>query len=116
VKAIAGSEVTLDGPGFGQFRAPSIDGLKVGQKLTAAIRPEKLSLTASRPGGAFVEGTITASAYLGDRSHHHVFVKGRTTPISVASQNVDRSMNGSLDISKPVYVTWDPRSLILLRN
>ncbi len=116
VRSVAGNEVTLDGPGFGQFRAPAIDGLKTGQKLTAAIRPEKLSLTASRPGANYVEGTIKASAYLGDRSHHHVHVKGRPTPVAVAAQNMDRSMTIGIDPSKPVYVTWDPRSLILLKS
>jgi spermidine/putrescine transport system ATP-binding protein/putrescine transport system ATP-binding protein len=49
VRAINGDEVTLEGPGFGQFKAPATDGLKVGQKITAAVRPEKLSLTGSKP-------------------------------------------------------------------
>jgi spermidine/putrescine transport system ATP-binding protein/putrescine transport system ATP-binding protein len=116
VKAIAGSEVTLEGPGFGQFRAPAIDGLKVGQKIAAAIRPEKLTLTASKPSGAYVEGTIKASAYLGDRSHFHVHIKGRETPLSVAAQNVDRAMDPGADLARTVYVGWEPRSLILLKS
>ena len=63
---------------------------------------------------ACIEGSIKASAYLGDRSHYHVHVKGRATPIYVAAQNAD---GGSvLDIAKPVYVSWQPASLILLRN
>jgi spermidine/putrescine transport system ATP-binding protein/putrescine transport system ATP-binding protein len=115
VRAINGNDVTLEGAGFGQFKAHAIDGLKVGQKITAAIRPEKLSLTASRPSGAFVEGTIQASAYLGDRSHHHVHIKGREAPLSVAAQNVDRSMTSSIDSARAVYVSWDPSSMILLK-
>jgi spermidine/putrescine ABC transporter ATP-binding subunit len=116
VRAINGSEATLDGPGFGQFRAPTIDGLKVGQKITAAIRPEKLTLTASRPSGAFVEGKIKATAYLGDRNHFHVHIKGREAPLSVAAQNVDRAMGSGFDPAAAVYVGWDPRSLILLKS
>ncbi len=116
VKALGG-EVTLDAPGFGQFKARSIDGLKAGDKLTAAIRPEKLNLTASKPaGGASVEGTIKASAYLGDRSQYHVFVKGRDIPLYVAAQNVDRAAGSGIDPAKPVYVTWDPGALILLKS
>lgn len=115
VRAINGNEVTLEGAGFGQFKAPAIDGLKVGQKVTAAIRPEKLTLTANKPSGAFVEGTIKASAYLGDRSHHHVHVKGRETPLSVSAQNMDRSLASSIEPSRTVYVSWDPSSLILLK-
>ncbi len=115
VKSVAGNEAILDATGFGQMKAEVIDGLKTGDRLVAALRPEKLSLTANRPaGGAFVEGSIKASAYLGDRSQYHVMIKGRTAPLYVASQNADR-LSG-LDISKPVYVTWDPHSLILLRN
>ncbi|NOT42531.1 MAG: ABC transporter ATP-binding protein [Alphaproteobacteria bacterium] len=116
VRAINGGEATLEGPGFGQFKAPAIDGLKAGQKITAAIRPEKLSLTASRPSGTHVEGTIKASAYLGDRSHFHVHIKGRETPLSVAAQNVDRAMTTGFDPARAVYVSWDPRSLILLKS
>jgi len=116
VRAVNGSEATLDGPGFGQFRAPAIDGLKVGQKINAAIRPEKLTLTTNRPSGTHVEGTIKATAYLGDRNHFHVHIKGRETPLAVSAQNVDRAMGASFDPARPVYVGWDPRSLILLKS
>ena len=114
VKSISGDEATLEGVGFGQIKAPTIEGLKQGEKLVAALRPEKLSLSTTRPGGSFVEGTIKASAYLGDRSQFHVFVKGRSNPIYVAAHNVDNI--AALDSAKSVFVTWDPRSLILLRH
>jgi spermidine/putrescine ABC transporter ATP-binding subunit len=117
VKSVGGGEATLEGAGFGQFRAPALDGLKPGDKITAAIRPEKLNLTSEKPAAsAFVEGKIEAAAYLGDRSHYQVFVKGREAPVSVAAQNADRSMASGFDAAKPVYVAWDPRSLILLRG
>ena len=116
VRAISSGEATLEGAGFGQFKA-SGDNLKVGEKITAAIRPEKLSLMGQKPsGGAFVEGSIKAAAYLGDRSHYQVFVKGRDEPVSVAAQNVERAMAGGFDPAKPVYITWDPKSLILLKS
>jgi spermidine/putrescine transport system ATP-binding protein/putrescine transport system ATP-binding protein len=116
VKGVSGSEATLEGAGFGQFKAPA-NSLKVGEKIVAAIRPEKLSLTGTRPtGGAFVEGTIRAAAYLGDRSHYQVFVKGRDAPVSVAAQNVERAMASGFDPAKPVYIVWDPKSLILLKS
>ena len=116
VKGVSGNEATLEGAGFGQFKAPA-NSLKVGEKIVAAIRPEKLSLTGSKPGGgAFVEGTIRAAAYLGDRSHYQVFVKGRDAPVSVAAQNVERAMASGFDPAKPVYIVWDPKSLILLKS
>jgi spermidine/putrescine ABC transporter ATP-binding subunit len=117
VKSVGGGEATLDGPGFGAFTAQAIDGIKAGDKIVAAIRPEKLSLTGARPSsGAFVEGMIKASAYLGDRSNHLVHIKGRDEPLSVAAQNVERAMNGGVDAGKPVFVIWDPKSLILLKS
>ena len=115
VKSISGSEITLDAAALGHLKAGAIDGIKVGDKIFAALRPEKLTISSSRPGGSpSLEGTIKASAYLGDRSQYHVYVKGRATPIYVAAQNVERG--SSLDISRPVYVSWDPKSLIVLKN
>jgi spermidine/putrescine transport system ATP-binding protein/putrescine transport system ATP-binding protein len=117
VRSVANGEAILDAAGFGQLRAPAIPGLKQGDKVVAAIRPEKLSLLGTKPGGGpFVEGSIKASAYLGDRSQYQVFVKGRNEPVYVAAQNVERAMAGGFDPDKPVYLTWDPRSLILLKS
>ncbi len=117
VKSVSSSEAMLEGPGFGSFTAQTIEGIKAGDKIFAAVRPEKLSLTISKPSsGAYVEGMIKASAYLGDRSHHQVFIKGREEPVAVAAQNEERAMSAGFDASKPVYVTWNPKSLILLKS
>jgi len=115
VKSVSGSDVTLDTQGFGQVAAQGIDGLSAGDKVVAALRPEKVHISTSKPSSGFaVEGTIRASAYLGDRSQYHVFVKGRTTPMYVAAANVERFAD--LDVSKTVYISWDTPSLIILRN
>ena len=115
VKSIAGEEVTLEAAAIGTMRARAIPDVKAGDKLFVAIRPENLHLSGNRPStDSCVEGSIKASAYLGDRSQYHVHVKGRSTPLYVAAQNADG--NSVIDISKPVYVSWNPSSLILLRN
>jgi spermidine/putrescine transport system ATP-binding protein/putrescine transport system ATP-binding protein len=114
VKAISGNDLTLDSQGFGQIMAQGAEGLNVGDKIVAALRPEKVHISISKPAGLSVEGTIRASAYLGDRSQYHVFVKGRATPIYVAAANVERFAD--LDVSKTVYISWDTSSLIILRN
>jgi len=117
VKAVSANEATLEGPGFGTFTAPAIPGLKAGDKIVAAVRPEKLNLTGTRPAsGAFVEGSIQAAAYLGDRSHYQVHIKGREAPVAVAAQNVDGATAAGFDPAKPVFVTWDPKALILLKS
>lgn len=115
VKAIAGTDVTLDAASLGQLRATAIPDLKAGDRITIAIRPENLHLSGNRPAtDACVEGSIKASAYLGDRSQYHVHVKGRTHPLYVAAQNTDSA--SVIDIARPVYVSWKPSALILLRN
>jgi ABC-type Fe3+/spermidine/putrescine transport system ATPase subunit len=116
VKSVAGGEATLQAAGLGEFRAPSIAGLNPGDKVTAAIRPEKLNLSSAKPAGSFVEGNIQAAAYLGDRSHYQVHVKGREAPIAVAAQNADGAGALGFDPAKPVYVTWDSKSVILLKS
>jgi spermidine/putrescine ABC transporter ATP-binding subunit len=115
VRSIDGKDAMLDAAALGQIRAPSVPGLKAGDKVVAAIRPENLHLSGTRPATEpFVEGSIKASAYLGDRSQYHVHIKGRAVPLYVAAQNTDGA--SAIDISRPVYVSWNPSALILLRN
>ena len=115
VKAIAGSEATLEAAAIGTLKANAIPDIKAGDKVMIAIRPENLHLSGAKPGAQpFVEGSIKASAYLGDRSQYHVHVKGRATPLYVAAQNADT--NSEIDITKPVYVSWSTGAMILLRN
>ncbi|MCZ6854954.1 MAG: TOBE domain-containing protein [Gammaproteobacteria bacterium] len=64
--------------------------------VVVAIRPEKLKLHfEAPPGGAnIIEGHMGPEAYLGDRSHFHVFLSGREQPLAVAVQNMERSVAG----------------------
>ena len=48
---------------------------RIGARVIAAIRPEKISLSHAPPG---LTGVIAASAYLGERSHINVMVDGVT--------------------------------------
>jgi spermidine/putrescine ABC transporter ATP-binding subunit len=115
VKAIAGSDVTLEAAAIGTLKANAIADIKAGDKVMIAIRPENLHLSGAKPGSQpFVEGSIKASAYLGDRSQYHVHVKGRATPLYVAAQNADT--NSEIDITRPVYVSWNTGAMILLRS
>ncbi|MBM3583300.1 MAG: ABC transporter ATP-binding protein [Alphaproteobacteria bacterium] len=87
-----------------------------GASITVAIRPEKINLNPSRPSASHnvIEGRMSAAAYLGDRSHYYVAVKGRNAPIAVAAQNVNaaRSWLGGQD--QPVWLSWREDSVILL--
>jgi spermidine/putrescine transport system ATP-binding protein/putrescine transport system ATP-binding protein len=110
----------IDTQGLGQIKVPltiSTGGVLIqpGADVLAAIRPEKLSLSTSPPAdGSGVKGKILASAYLGDRSHHQVFVEGRAEPIFVSTTQSDRSIVPRLASDTPVYLNWEPEAVVLL--
>jgi ABC-type Fe3+/spermidine/putrescine transport system ATPase subunit len=81
-----------------------------------AIRPEKLTLTLEPPGGDtnVVRARIGPAAYLGDRSHYHVYLEGREQPVSVAVQNVEGRSADSLSADQPVWLRFSSKSVVLL--
>jgi len=54
-------------------------------------------------------------AYLGDRSHFHIFLPGREQPVAVAVQNRDRSAAGLAADDQPVWLSFSDESVVLLR-
>ena len=89
----------------------------VGADVVVAIRPEKLRLHFEAPGeGAnIIEGRMGPAAYLGDRSHFHVFLPGREQPVAVAVQNMERSADGLAASDHPVWLSFSGDSVVLLR-
>ncbi len=88
-----------------------------GADVLVAIRPEKLSISAEMPSDQanMVEGRIGPSAYLGDRSHFYINLEGRSLPVAVASQNMERiseRISGGSD--QQVWLTWSQESVFLL--
>ncbi len=89
----------------------------VGADVVVAIRPEKLKLHFKAPGeGAnIIEGRMGPAAYLGDRSHFHVFLPGREQPVAVAVHNMERSVTGLAASDRPVWLSFSGDSVVLLR-
>ena len=56
-------------------------GITAGDHVLLAIRPEHVGIA---PQG--LSGTIAAATFLGERSHFHVKIPGRTEPIAVSGQ------------------------------
>jgi spermidine/putrescine ABC transporter ATP-binding subunit len=106
----AGPLGTVEGTAEGE--APG-----VGADVLVAIRPEKLKLNFEAPGAGanIVEGRMGPAAYLGDRSHFHVFLPGRDQPVSVAVQNMERSSLRSVEPDKAVWLSFTSESVVLLR-
>ncbi len=89
----------------------------LGADVLVAIRPEKVTLSTERPDEAtnMVEGRLGPSAYLGDRSHFFINLPGRSLPMAVASQNMERvSERISSGSDQSVWLSWAQDSVILL--
>ncbi|HMS94827.1 MAG TPA: ABC transporter ATP-binding protein [Tabrizicola sp.] len=81
-----------------------------GSAAVAAIRPEKMALSATAPGGKSVQGVIEARQYLGGRHMLHVRIAGRTAPVAVATQGDPENLTPG----QPVWVTWGQEAVLLL--
>ncbi|MDH3491162.1 MAG: ABC transporter ATP-binding protein [Gammaproteobacteria bacterium] len=96
----------------------AINGLDhaIGDDIMVAIRPEKLALCLESPGDGtnVVQARMGPAAYLGDRSHYHVFLEGREQPVAVAVQNVAGPSAESLSADQPVWLSFSSKSVVLL--
>ncbi|MEM9844120.1 MAG: TOBE domain-containing protein, partial [Pseudomonadota bacterium] len=77
--------------------------------------PEKFSLSGDQPTADLaVEGRLSNTAYLGERSHYYIKVPGKEDPIAVSSTNFDRVSGGSNQDDAPVWLSWSPDSVVIL--
>jgi len=90
----------------------------IGDNIMVAIRPEKLALHMQPPGGEanVVEARMGPAAYLGDRSHYHVYLKGREQPVAVAVQNIEGPSGESASADQPVWLSFPSKSVVLLES
>jgi len=104
-------------PYLGKIRiSASEPAVPVSEKFILAIRPEKFSLVfddLNQPHNA-VKGTMGPSAYLGDRSHFYIHIKGRDEPVSVALQNLSGSLDMIRDTNRNVWLTWPESAAVML--
>ena len=118
VTSVENGLATVDAGPLGQVCSANPSSHVVqGADVLVAIRPEKVSISTGKPDDAtnVVEGRIGPSAYLGDRSHFYINLEGRSVPMAVASQNMERvsgRITGGSD--QPVWVTWSEDSVVLL--
>jgi len=117
VTGVATDTVEVDAGPLGCFPVRHEgERFQTGEQILAAIRPEKFVLTNDRPDKDHaVQGTMNASAYLGERSHFYVSVDGVEKPVSVAAQNVDRADRDRRPLQRQVWLTWSEEAVVLLR-
>ena len=116
VSAVNKTSVEVAAQGLGPVRAERGErALAKGDRVQVAIRPEKLNLSDDRPEGgeAMVSGMLETSAYLGERSHFFVRLKGMDKPVAVSAQNSVDAAPGAEEV-RPVWLSWSAKSAVIL--
>lgn len=106
----------IDAEGLGTIPVPVENLTKPdGAPVQVALRPEKFTLSADKPEAALsVSGKMSATAYLGERSHHYVEIDGKADPVAVSSPNLARFNGQSADAGAPVWLSWSPDAMVIL--
>lgn len=88
----------------------------VGQKIEIAVRPEKIFVSKEKPEASddtCIEGVVDDLGYLGNRSLYRIkLASGKI--VQVSSQNRRRSVNRFLEWEDKVWLSWRPRSAVVL--
>jgi putrescine transport system ATP-binding protein len=116
VVAADATGIVIEGPGGRRFRAGAGGDAKPGQKVSLALRPEKLRLAAHKPEGTAencVAGRVHDIAYLGDISLYRITLDdGSVMTASVA--NASRLADRSIGWEDHVWLSWAPDAAVVL--
>jgi len=89
--------------------------VEVGQTIEVAVRPEKIFVSKDKPDDddVCIEGVVHDLGYLGNRSLYRVkLASGKI--VQVSSQNRRRSVTRFLEWDDKVWLSWTPRSAVVL--
>jgi spermidine/putrescine transport system ATP-binding protein/putrescine transport system ATP-binding protein len=114
VAASKGMNMTCEAKGLGKLQFAT--DKQFGNKVTLAVRPEKLKISKAVPKGTKListEGTVRDVAYYGDTSHVVVASQGGLE-LSVNVQNDSREGGAGVERGQKVWVTWAPEDTIVL--
>jgi spermidine/putrescine transport system ATP-binding protein/putrescine transport system ATP-binding protein len=116
VREVQDGLVTVDAGPLGHLTAsPGKLSFSVGQNSLAAIRPEKITISDEKPiDGNAVEGVMDATAFLGDRSHFYVRIKGVENPVAVSAQNLDETQILGENHQGKIWLSWSDAAIVLL--
>jgi len=99
-----------------ELRALGNHGLQPGQRVCIAVRPEKIFISKQEPDNdddTRIPGVVYDLGYFGNLSLYRIRLRtGRV--IQVSAQNRTRSAERQLDWDDEVWVSWRPRSAIVL--
>jgi spermidine/putrescine transport system ATP-binding protein len=111
VKGVDGGRIAIDWNGV-TVHAIGHQAMSVGQTVTAALRPERIVLSAKKMAGdAELKGRVAKKMFKGSRT---------VLDIAIGETGILRTMvtNGELDVVEGghVWMTWEPNSLTVLRD
>lgn len=99
-----------------EVMAPAHQGLKQGDTVWLAVRPEKIWISREQPesdGQTVVTGTVDDQGYFGNLSLYRVRLPGGQV-VQVSAQNRVRSSERSIDWDDTVHIHWDIESTVVL--
>jgi len=122
----AAGELALSCPAFSSpLKVPREADLKVGQKATLAIRPEKIMMSKDAPEDralARLQGEVVELAYMGNLSIYRVQVDGDGGDndgggiIQVTAPNWQRVDRRNIEWDDRVWLRWRPDNSFILRD
>ncbi|MFQ5621894.1 MAG: ABC transporter ATP-binding protein [Paracoccaceae bacterium] len=117
VAAINDGVATVGIAGLGEVRTNNVpSGLSVGQSVSVAIRPEKLTISDARPQQENrARGQLENAAYLGERSHYYLRIDGSPQPVAVSAQNRQRADSDPQD-RRSVWLSWADNAFVVLEG
>ena len=87
-----------------------------GQDIEIAVRPEKIFVSKEKPGDedtVCLPGVVDDLGYLGNRSLYRIRLESGKI-VQVSSQNRRRSVTRFLEWEDKVWISWHPRSAVVL--
>ncbi len=101
-----------------ELRALGSHDLEVGQTACIAVRPEKIFVSKNEPENdddTKMRGVVLDLGYLGSRSLYRVrLASGKI--VQVSAQNRRRSATRALEWDDEVWISWRPRSAVVLTD
>ncbi|MCP5092145.1 MAG: ABC transporter ATP-binding protein, partial [Gammaproteobacteria bacterium] len=87
-----------------------------GQEIEIAVRPEKIFVSKDKPHNdedVCIAGVVDDLGYLGNRSLYRIKLESGKI-VQVSSQNRRRSISRFLEWEDKVWISWRPRSAVVL--
>jgi spermidine/putrescine transport system ATP-binding protein len=115
VKGRRAGEAAVVVDGVLTLHVPIERAVGMGDEVTVAIRPEKISLHAELPDPRAVPGIVREVVYTGTDTRYLVQLTEKTI-VTVRQQNVGIGATVSFPVGAQVYLYWQPESGRLLKT